>query len=254
MDLSLDEIISKNRASRRGRGSKSQNELRRTSGGRVQKRRLNDFPRRSLPDKWQHDLFLGNGGGATKGNAKILISNLDYGVNDDDIQELFQEFGVLRRAAVHYDRSGRSLGTAEVIYASRADAAKAIERYNGLPLDGRPMNIQFVGAADGQAQARNRLGDVSRGRQQRGRGGRGGRRGNRNTRPPVTKDQLDAELAAYTAQATTISIQKGMSKKAECIVCISSRPNERLLIGVIEFSKHRLALHFCVPCCKLFYR
>ncbi|KAL5106557.1 hypothetical protein TcWFU_001028 [Taenia crassiceps] len=178
MDLSLDEIISKNRASRRGRGSKSQNELRRISGGRVQKRRLNDFP-------WQHDLFLGNGSGAPKGNAKILISNLDYGVNDDDIQELFQEFGVLRRAAVHYDRSGRSLGTAEVIYANRADAAKAIERYNGLPLDGRPMNIQLVGAADGQASARNRLGNMNRGRQQRGRGGgRGGRRGNRNNRPP----------------------------------------------------------------------
>ncbi|VDK38339.1 unnamed protein product [Taenia asiatica] len=206
MDLSLDEIISKNRASKRGRGSKSQTELRRISGGRVQKRRINDFPRRSLPDKWQHDLFLGNGSGLPKGNAKILISNLDYGVNDDDIQELFQEFGVLRRAAVHYDRSGRSLGTAEVIYANHADAAKAIERYNGLPLDGRPMNIQFVGAADGQASARNRLGNMTRGRQQRGRGGgRGGRRGNRNTRPPVTKDQLDAELAAYTAQATTIS-------------------------------------------------
>lgn len=55
--------------------------------------------------------------------------------------------------------------------------------------------------SDGQAPARNRLGNVIRGRQQRGRGGgRGGRRGNRNTRPPVTKDQLDAELAAYTAQ------------------------------------------------------
>ncbi len=44
MDLSLDDIITKNRASRRGRGSKSQNNLRRTSGGRIQKRKSNDFP------------------------------------------------------------------------------------------------------------------------------------------------------------------------------------------------------------------
>uniref|UniRef100_A0A5K3EUA4 RRM domain-containing protein n=1 Tax=Mesocestoides corti TaxID=53468 RepID=A0A5K3EUA4_MESCO len=211
MDLSLDEIISKNRTARRGRGSKLQNNLRRTSGGRIQKRKSNEFPRRSLPDKWQHDLFVGSVGGGPKGNAKILISNLDFGVNDDDIQELFQEFGVLRRAAVHYDRSGRSLGTAEVIYTNRADAARAIERYNGLPLDGRPMNIQLVGGAGTQPSTngtRIRLGGVSggiRGRPQRGRGGRGGRRGNRNTRPTVTKDQLDAELAAYTAQATTIS-------------------------------------------------
>lgn len=43
------------------------------------------------------------------------------------------------------------------------------------------------------------MGTTTRGR---GRGGRGagGRRGTRNARPPVTKDQLDAELAAYTAQ------------------------------------------------------
>ena len=140
MDLSLDEIISKSRTVRRGRGSKTMNILRRTSGGRIQKQR-------KLPDKWQHDLFAAAGGiGAAKGNAKIVISNLEYGVNDDDIQELFQEFGVLRRAAVHYDRSGRSLGVAEVIYTNRADAAKAIERYNGMPLDGRPMKIQFAAA------------------------------------------------------------------------------------------------------------
>ncbi|VUZ52218.1 unnamed protein product [Hymenolepis diminuta] len=207
MDLSLDEVIAKSRTARRGRGSKSQNILRRTSSGRIQKRRSGDFPRRSLPDKWQHDMFQNSGAGAPRANAKILISNLDYGVNDDDIRELFQEFGALRRAAVHYDKSGRSLGTAEVIYNNRADAAKAIQRYNGLPLDGRPMNIQFVGEGSAKLSApaatKARLGTATRGRPMRG--GRGGRRGNRNTRPPITKDQLDAELAAYTAQAAKLS-------------------------------------------------
>ncbi|VDO06246.1 unnamed protein product [Rodentolepis nana] len=199
MDLSLDEVIAKTRKARRGRGSKSQNVLRRTSGGGIQKRRSGDFPRRSLPDKWQHDMFQNNVA------AKVLISNLDYGVNDDDIRELFQEFGAIRRAAVHYDKSGRSLGTAEVIYNNRADAAKAIQRYNGLPLDGRPMKIQFVGEGSKLAApvaAKARLGGAFRGRPMRG--GRG-RRGNRNARPPITKDQLDAELAAYTAQAAKLS-------------------------------------------------
>ncbi|KAM7534108.1 hypothetical protein Aperf_G00000116023 [Anoplocephala perfoliata] len=204
MDLSLDEVIAKSRAGRRLRGSKSQNFLRRVGGGRIQKRRSGGFPRRSLPDIWIHDMFQNNGTGGPRGNAKLLISNLDYGVNDEDIRELFQEFGTLRRAAVHYDRSGRSLGTAEVIYINRANAAQAIERYNGLPLDGRPMNIQFVGDDRNKTTitaARTRLGTATRGRP-RGRGGRGagGRRGNRSTRPPVTKDQLDAELAAYTSQ------------------------------------------------------
>ncbi|CAA9995662.1 unnamed protein product [Nesidiocoris tenuis] len=232
VDMSLDDIIKQgkplNRRRGGGRGGSRGGGARRGGGGgggggqtrvsrtgAVQRRRpqqsfgaRNSFQRGSgdINGRWQHDMFDNSfprgrtSIGATTGPAKLLVSNLDFGVSNTDIQELFAEFGPLKSATVHYDKSGRSLGTADVLYERKADAIKALKQYNGVPLDGRPMNIQLATSdisALVRPVARGRIGGAGgsggAGGGQRGRGG--GRR--RNNAPKPTAEQLDAELDAY---------------------------------------------------------
>jgi len=73
------------------------------------------------------------------------VSNLDFGVTQNDMRELFSSVGQLKHVALHYDRNGRSQGTCEIIFESRQDALSAFKSYNGVPLDGRSMLLELMG-------------------------------------------------------------------------------------------------------------
>jgi len=205
-------------------------------------------PERMIDDEadWKHDMYRGNGAEAGRAGAiggarmepgsKILISGLDSDVSGDDLKEIFAQVGNVTKAVVHYDQNAKSLGTAEVTFATTAAAAKAVKEYDGAEVDGKPMYVKLVGAVvsiprvikkanrdfrsgkdayfgssmNDDRDFRPRRGGRGRGAGRaprargsgsgRGRGGRG-RGGARGEGKPAkaepTAENLDAELEAY---------------------------------------------------------
>ncbi|KAG8087253.1 hypothetical protein GUJ93_ZPchr0010g9110 [Zizania palustris] len=96
---------------------------------------------------WRPDLFSDSmAASGIETGTKLYISNLDYGVSNEDIKELFSEVGHLKRFAVHFDGYGRPNGTAEVVFTRRSDAIAALKRYNNVLLDGKAMKIEVIGS------------------------------------------------------------------------------------------------------------
>ncbi|KAG8074464.1 hypothetical protein GUJ93_ZPchr0006g43807 [Zizania palustris] len=253
LDMTLDDLIKNNKKSNPssggggGRGRREGRHGGSSAGGgggvgptrRPFKRsgnRAGPYQPPKAPDSaWQHDMYSdvaagcgsgsGSGGGrvsAIETGTKLYISNLDFGVSNEDIKELFSELGDLKRSAIYYDRSGRSKGTAEVVYARRGDAIAAVKKYNNVQLDGKPMKIEILGTntptaaaaipANNGAHVRNAAKSAPRGgpaglpqsrpRPRGGRrrgggggsgGGSGGRRGKERSQP-ASAEELDADL------------------------------------------------------------
>lgn len=88
---------------------------------------------------------LAKAGGINTG-LKVHVDNLDWGVTEKDMKELFGEFGGLKSVQMHFDSKGKSQGVCDIHFKNRADGLRAVKKYNNVPLDGRRMKIDVVGA------------------------------------------------------------------------------------------------------------
>ncbi|XP_014485829.1 PREDICTED: uncharacterized protein LOC106750193 isoform X2 [Dinoponera quadriceps] len=79
-----------------------------------------------------------SGSSAQPAGYRIVVSNLQANVTQEDIKELFEDVGELL-----VSRLVRP-GTAEVIYKTLKDATKAVETYHNRQLDGHPMKCLLV--------------------------------------------------------------------------------------------------------------
>merc|ERR1712066_415553 len=87
---------------------------------------------------------LAKQGGISTG-LKVHVDNLDWGVTEKDMRELFGEFGGLKSVQMHFDSKGKSQGVCDIHFKNRADGLRAVKKYNNVPLDGRRMKIDVVG-------------------------------------------------------------------------------------------------------------
>jgi RNA recognition motif-containing protein len=123
----------------------------------------------------------------------IYVGNLAYEVQDDELNEVFAQYGEVESARVLVDReSGRSRGFGFVKMPNREEAERAIEALNESDMQGRPLRVREAeerkprsggfgggGGGGGFGGGGGGGGGFKRGGGGGGRGGFGGRDGGR---------------------------------------------------------------------------
>jgi len=72
----------------------------------------------------------------------IYVGNLNYSVTEDDLKNLFQEYGTVSSVRVIFDRmTQRSKGFAFVDMPDDGEANSAIDALNGTDFMGRAMKV-----------------------------------------------------------------------------------------------------------------
>jgi len=72
----------------------------------------------------------------------IYVGNLSYDMTDEELQQVFEEYGPVTKVNIIIDRdSGRSKGFGFVEMESSEDGEKAIQKLDGQEIKGRSLKV-----------------------------------------------------------------------------------------------------------------
>lgn len=81
--------------------------------------------------------------------VRLFVGNLSYSTTEADLRAHFGAVAAPSQVVLPVDReTGRPRGFAFVEFAERADADAAVQRFNGQPLNGRPLAVSEARARE----------------------------------------------------------------------------------------------------------
>jgi RNA recognition motif-containing protein len=111
---------------------------------------------------------------------KLYVGNMSYSTTDDSLREQFEQVGTVESAKVIIDReTNRSKGFGFVEMATDEEAEAAIEKFDGVTIDGRALKVSEAKPMEPRSGGGGGRGGGGRGGAGGGGGGRSGGGGSR---------------------------------------------------------------------------
>jgi RNA recognition motif-containing protein len=84
-----------------------------------------------------------NRSGAQAEGREVFVKNLDNNVDEEEIKQLFSQFGKVVSMNLLKRANGVRLGNGFVVFSSNDEATKAVEQGNNMPFHSRILNVSF---------------------------------------------------------------------------------------------------------------
>ncbi len=91
---------------------------------------------------WFSGVFFNNTHFYLGDSMNLYVGNLSYDMTDEDLQQVFEEYGTVNKVNIIMDRdSGRSKGFGFVEMENSEDGEKAVQELDGQEVKGRNLKV-----------------------------------------------------------------------------------------------------------------